>query len=58
MSKSIKKKVTPTKGKNIRISDKGHQLLSSFCSKNGYNLGAFCELGALAKMREETLKKV
>ena len=41
-------------GKNIRISSKSHALLLAFCKKRGYTLGAFCEIGALDKMKNES----
>lgn len=47
------KEVKVTKGKNIRFTDKSHSTLVKFCRKKGYHLGAFCELGALEKMRNE-----
>lgn len=49
-NKTVKKKEI---GKNVRISDKSHKLLAVHCKKKGYNLGAFCEIGALDKMRNE-----
>ncbi len=42
-------------GKNVRISDKSHKLLAVYCKKKGYNLGAFCEMGALEKMKTEVV---
>lgn len=58
MAKSVKKKQLKTKGKNIRFSDEGHELLSSFCKERSYILGSFCENAALGKMREEKTKGV
>jgi len=58
MSKTVKKALLNSKGKNIRFSEGGHKLLVGFCKKNGYNLGSFCEIGAMEKMRLEVLKKV
>ncbi len=55
---ATKKKSLPVKlvGKNVRISNKSHELLSTYCKDKGYNLGAFCEIGALAKMQGEVLQ--
>jgi hypothetical protein len=50
----VKNKVKD-KGKNVRISTKSHELLMKFCVKKGYNLGAFCEIGALDKMKNEVI---
>lgn len=55
MAKGVKKKNVAI-GKNIRFSDKGHATLSLFCKKKGYNLGAFCEIASLDKLREESTK--
>lgn len=46
------------KGKNIRFSDKGHKFISGFCKKNGFNLGAFCEIAAMEKIRIESTKNL
>ena len=50
------KSTTKSKGKNIRFSDKAHKLLVSFCKKNGYNLGSFCEIAAMDKIKIESVK--
>ena len=47
-----------TKGKNIRFSDKAHKLLVNFCKKNGYNLGSFCEIAALDRVKTESTKNL
>lgn len=56
MGKTTKKKTVKTIGKNIRFSDNAHTLLVNFCKERGYNLGAFCEIAALNKLREESTK--
>ena len=56
MAKSVKNKIT--KGKNIRFSDKGHKTIVAFCNKNGYNLGAFCEIAAMDKIKSESVGKL
>jgi hypothetical protein len=47
-----------TKGKNIRFSDKAHKLITSFCKRNGYNLGSFCEIAAMDKIKVESTKNI
>lgn len=53
MATGVIKVKVKDKSKNVRISNKSHQLLVNFCKEKGYNLGAFCEIGALDKMRNE-----
>jgi hypothetical protein len=55
MAKSVKVK---TKGKNIRFTDKGHKLIVNFCNKNGYNLGSFCEIAAMDKIKKESTENI
>ncbi len=50
--------IKKVKGKNVRISDKAHKTLSAFCKKHGYQLGTFCEIGALNKMQGEVYQKL
>lgn len=50
--------IVKEKGKNITINSKSHELLKNFCKSKGYNLGAFCEIGALAKMQSEVTNSV
>lgn len=45
------KKAKPEKGKNIRFSEEAHRLLKKFADTNGYNLGSFCQLAAIEKMK-------
>lgn len=47
------KEIKINKGKNIRFSDESHKRLSEYCRLKGYNLGAFCEMGALQRMETE-----
>lgn len=51
MKKEKVKKVTT--GKNVRIDTKSYDLLVTYCKGKGYKLGAFCEIGALEKMKNE-----
>lgn len=56
MANTTIKKIT--KGKNIRFSDKAHKLLVNFCKKKGYNLGSFCEIAAMEKIKTESTKNL
>ncbi len=47
------KEIKVQKGKNVRISDKSHKTLAAYCKKKGYNLGAFCDKGAINQMKTE-----
>lgn len=50
---NYKKEKQVIKGKNIRFSDAAHERLSAYCKKQGYNLGAFCEMGAIQRMEND-----
>lgn len=52
------KEIKIAKGKNIRFSDKSHKLLSAYCRTKGYNLGAFCEIGALDRMKLDATNNI
>lgn len=54
----MKKKETKKIGKNVRFSDNGHKLLVAFCKKKGYNIGSFCEIAAMDKIKVETIASV
>jgi hypothetical protein len=47
--KQLPKKKYP--GTNIRFKDEAHITIKNFCDKNGYNIGAFCEIAALEKIK-------
>ncbi len=46
-----------TKGKNIRFSDKAHKALASYCKKHGYQLGTYCEISSMERMRNELINQ-
>ena len=59
MVKSAKKKVSKKSiGKNIRFPEKSYDIVSAFCKINGYNLGGFCSIAALDKVRNESINKL
>lgn len=56
--KAKKKTIVVVSGKNVRFDAKSYDLLKVYCKEKGYRLGAFCEIGALEKMKSEVLKSV
>lgn len=57
-AKEIKKDKQIVKGQNIRFSTDGHKILANFCKGKAYKLAAFCEIGALEKMRKEITESI